>query len=645
MSVEAHKSTHQFQAEVNQLLNLMIHSLYSNKEIFLRELISNASDALDKLRFSALQDDALYEDDGDLKIQVDFDKDAKTITIRDNGIGMSEEEIIKHLGTIAKSGTKEFIQSLSGDQAKDSQLIGQFGVGFYSAFIVADKVTVCSRKAGSPADKAVFWESRSDEQSQFSIEHIEKKTRGTEVTLHLKDDAAEFLDAYRLRNIIRTYSDHISFSVEMKKETPVEPESESNDEIVIEAEPQYEVVNRATALWMCNKNELKDEEYQEFYKHLSHDFEDPLAWTHSRVEGRLEYTNLLYIPKRAPFDLYNREHKRGVKLYVKRVFIMDDAEQFIPNYLRFVKGLIDSNDLPLNVSREILQRNKTVDSIRQACIKKILGLLEDMVKNDREKYEIFWQQFGQVLKEGPGEDHANSERIAGLLRFASTYNDTDAQNVTFEDYISRMKEGQEKIYFLTAESYITAKNSPHLEIFRKKGIEVLLMFDRVDEWLVSNLHEFSGKSLQSIAKGALDMNKLEDEETLKHQKEEDEKYKSFVEKLKAALEEKVKEVRVSHRLTDSACCIVVEQHELNMQMQRLLQSTGQHFPMSKPILEINPEHALIRHLHDESNEAYFKELAHLILDQAILSEGGQLDDPSSFVKRMNALFVEMSSAR
>lgn len=623
-----------FQTEVKQLLHLVIHSLYSNKEIFLRELISNASDAADKLRFAALSEPALYEDDPDLKVTVTFDKEARTLTIADNGIGMSRQEVIDNLGTIAKSGTKEFLASLTGDQAKDAQLIGQFGVGFYSAFIVADKVTVTTRRAGVCAAEGVRWESTGE--GEYAIETIDHPKRGTEIILHLKQDEDEFLDDWRLRHIIRKYSDHIMLPVQMKKSAPITEEGQENT-----AAEEFETVNKATALWTLPRNEIKDEEYQEFYKHISHDFDDPLVWSHNKVEGKQEYTSLLYIPKRAPFDLWNREKQHGLKLYVRRVFIMDDADQFLPLYLRFVKGVIDSNDLPLNISREILQSNKQIDSMRSALTKRVLSLLEKLAQDDKEKYDAFWSEFGAVLKEGPGEDFANKEQIAKLLRFASTHTDEAVQNVSLDDYISRMKPEQDKIYYITADTFAAAKSSPHLEIFRKKGIEVLLLSERVDEWLVAHLHEYAGKSLQSVAKGALDLGKLEDENQEEQKKVEDE-FESVIKQVKEVLADKVKDVRITHRLTESPACLVADEHEMNMHMQRILKAAGQNIPTTKPIFELNPTHPLVQRLKSEQDDSRFSEWTHILFDQATLAEGAQLDDPAQFVKRLNGLLLDLA---
>lgn len=632
-ATETAKETLGFQTEVKQLLHLMIHSLYSNKEIFLRELISNASDAADKLRFEALSNNALYENDGDLKVEVLFDKEVRTITLRDNGIGMNRQEVISHLGTIAKSGTREFLASLSGDQTKDAKLIGQFGVGFYSAFIIADKVTVNTRRAGATANEGVRWESAGE--GDYSIETIDKATRGTEIILHLRQDEDEFLDDWRLRSIIRKYSDHITLPVVMKKMAA--PVKEGEEE---KATEEFETVNNATALWTLPKSEIKDEEYKAFYKHIAHDFEDPLLWSHNKVEGKQEYTTLLYIPARAPFNFMMQQEKpHGLKLYVRRVFIMDDAEQFLPRYLRFVKGVVDSNDLPLNISREILQQNKQVDTIRAAVAKKTLNMLEKLAQDDKEQYAKFWAEFGSVMKEGPAEDFANREAIAKLLRFASTHNDTPEQNVSLEEYVSRMKPEQKKIYYITADSFTAAQHSPHLEIFRKKGIEVLLLADRIDEWLVSNLREFDGKSLHSVAKGDLDITEVADEETKKEQEQKETDFASVIEQVKKVLGEKVKDVRITHRLTQSPACVVSEEDGMSAHLQRLLKSAGQDIPMSKPILELNPEHALVLRLKDEQDDERFSELTHILFDQSVLAEGGNLEDPAAFVQRINKLLV------
>jgi len=627
------KETLGFQAEVKQLLHLMIHSLYSNKEIFLRELISNASDAADKLRFEALADGALYENDSDLKIRIAYDKAARTLTISDNGIGMSRQEVIDNIGTIAKSGTREFFAALSGDQAKDANLIGQFGVGFYSAFIVADKVTLTTRRAGLTAEHGVRWESAGE--GDYTLEMVDKPGRGTEVVLHLREGEDEFLSDWKIKSVIRKYSDHITLPIVMKK-------SEWKDGAEVPTD-EDETVNQASALWARAKNDITEEQYEEFYKHVAHDFEKPLAWSHNRVEGKQEYISLLYIPGRAPFDLYDRERRHGIKLYVKRVFIMDDAEQLMPQYLRFVRGVIDSADLPLNVSREILQHSKEIDGIKAGSVKKVLGLLEDLAENDPEKYATFWKEFGRVLKEGPGEDFGNKEKIAGLLRFASTHADTDEETVSLKDYIARMKDGQEHIYYVTADSFAAAKHSPHLEIFRKKGIEVLLLSDRVDEWLVGGLTEYDGKKLQSVAKGDLDLGKLEDEAEKEAQKQAEDAFKDLVEKIKSTLgEDKVREVRVTHRLTDSPACIVTGEHDMSANLERLLKAAGQKAPSTKPILEINPQHSLVTRLQSESDEARFSDWAHLLFEQALLAEGGQLEDPASFVKRLNSLLALMS---
>ena len=631
------KQTLGFQAEVKQLLQLMIHSLYSNKEIFLRELVSNASDASDKLRYEAIHNADLFEDDPELKIKITFDKAARTISISDNGIGMSREETIEHLGTIAKSGTKEFFGRLSGDQQKDAALIGQFGVGFYSGFIVADKITVETRRAGAPANEGVRWESAGA--GDFSVEAIDKPSRGTAITLHLREGEDEFLSSWKLKSIIRTYSDHIPLPILMQKE---EWNEETKETVV---KDEFETVNQASALWARSKSDITPAQYDEFYKHVSHDFQAPLIHTHNRVEGRSEYTQLLYIPSHAPFDMWDRNKRGGIKLYVKRVFIMDDAEQLMPIYLRFVKGVIDSNDLPLNVSREILQESRDVKAIREGSTKRVLGMLEEMANADeqekKDKYVTFWKEFGQVLKEGIGEDAGNKDRIAKLLRMASTHNDSDEQNVSFADYVARMKEGQDKIYYVTGESYAAAKNSPHLEIFRKKGVEVLILSDRVDEWMLSFLTEFEGKELVSVAKGGLDLGALEDETEKKQHEETQTEYKELVEKMKTALNDKAKEVRVTFRLTDSPACLVADEHELSGNLLRMLKAAGQAAPESKPILEINPNHPLVQRLKYE--ETKFDDWANLLFDQAALAEGGQLADPSGFVKRLNAMLLDMAA--
>ncbi|MDD2990264.1 MAG: molecular chaperone HtpG [Zoogloea sp.] len=638
MTVEQMSSaqTLNFQAEVKQLLHLMIHSLYSNREIFLRELVSNASDACDKLRFEALENGGLFENDGELKIRVALDKTARTLTIADNGIGMSRDEVVTNLGTIAKSGTKEFFGKLTGDQKKDAHLIGQFGVGFYSAFIVADKVTVRTRRAGLAASEAVQWECSmtGDSAGEYTVQPIDKADRGTEITLHLRDDQDDLLSSWKLRSIIQKYSDHILQPIVMKKE---QWDEEKKEQVVTDED---ETVNKANALWARAKSEVSDEEYTEFYKHVGHDYEPPLAWTHSKVEGRHEYTQLLYVPGHAPFDMWDRQARHGVKLYVRRVFIMDDAEKLMPMYLRFVRGVVDSNDLPLNVSREILQESKDIDTLRAGCTKKVLGLLEDLAENHKDKYVTFWKEFGQVLKEGVGEDHANKDKIAGLLRFASTQADTAEEVVSLADYIGRMKEGQDKIYFVTADSFNAAKNSPHLEIFRKKGIEVLLLSNRVDEWVVGNLTEFEGKQLASVAKGGLDLGSLEDEAEKAAVEKETGELKDMLDKMKASLEGKVKEVRVTHRLTDSPACLVADEHDMGMNLARLMKAAGQNMPISKPILEINPSHPVVLRLKYE--DAQFDDWAAVLFDQALLAEGGTLDDPASFVKRINQLMLAMN---
>ena len=620
------QETRGFQSEVKQLLQLMIHSLYSNKEIFLRELISNASDAADKLRFKALSNPALYEGDGDLRVRVSFDADKGTITISDNGIGMTREQVIDHLGTIAKSGTKEFLTALGQDQAKNSQLIGQFGVGFYSAFIVADKVTVKTRAAGEEADKAVLWESAGE--GEYSVADIEKKSRGTDVILHLREDEKEFLNEWRLREIIGKYSDHIGLPVEML--------TKEYDDEGKECGEKWEKINKSDALWTRSKNDVSDEEYKEFYKHLSHDFADPLTWAHNKVEGNQAYTSLLYVPAKAPWDLFNREHKHGLKLYVQRVFIMDDAEQFMPNYLRFMRGLIDSNDLPLNVSREILQDNKITAALRKALTKRSLQMLEKLAKDDAEKYLQFWKEFGLVLKEGPAEDFANKETVAKLLRFASTHNDSSEQTVSLEDYISRMKEGQKAIYYITADSYVAAKNSPHLELFNKKGIEVLLLSDRIDEWMLSYLTEFDGKQLQSITKADLDLGDLADKES-ETQKQQDEAFGSFIERVKNLLGERVKTVRLTHNLTDTPAVVSTDNDQMTTQMAKLFAAAGQPVPDVKYTFELNPEHHLVKKVADITDETEFADWVELLLEQAMLAERGSLENPAAFIKRINKL--------
>lgn len=635
---EVQAETLSFEAEVTQLLHLVAHSLYSNKEIFLRELISNASDAADKLRYEALSAATLYENDNELKIWVDFDKEHKTITVRDNGIGMSRDEVIANLGTIAKSGTRAFMEALNTEQSKDSQLIGQFGVGFYSAFIVADKVVVRTRRAGASADQGVNWESNGE--GQYTIKNMTKATRGTEVVLHVKDSAAEFLDAVKMRTIIRKYSDHVLLPIVMEKmpePTAQTEEDKDKKEEEIVAEPTEEVVNRANALWTLSKSQIKDEDYKELYKHIAHDFEDPLAWSHNKVEGKLEYTSLLYVPTRAPFDLWNRDQQRGLKLYVKRVFIMDDAEHFIPMYLRFIKGVVDSNDLPLNISRELLQSNHTIEKIKAGCVKRVLSLLEDFAKNDAEKYKTFWKEFGQVLKEGPAEDFANKDRIAKLLRFSSTHSNSDVQDIALMDYVSRMKKDQDKIYYVVADTFTAAKNSPLLEVFRKKDIEVLLLHDRVDEWLTGHLNEFEGKSLQSIAKGDLD---LGDDKDTKAEKEAAEKdFDDVLKRFKEALGDNVKDVRLTQRLTDSPACVVFDDQGMSGHLQRMLSAAGQSFAESKPILELNPKHPLIVRVKQEQNQQQFIRWATILLNQALLAEGEQLKDPAAFVQGLNELLL------
>ena len=630
MTVESQKETLGFQTEVKQLLNLMIHSLYSNKEIFLRELISNASDAEDKLRFAALKDDSLFEGDPELKIRLDFDAEKNTVTLSDNGIGMNRDDVIQNLGTIAKSGTAEFLKQLSGDEKKDSKLIGQFGVGFYSSFIVADSVEVFTRRAGAPVEEGVHWQSAGD--GQFTIENVDLNERGTQIVLHLKDNAKEFADGFRLRNLVKKYSDHISFPVVMKSESEEEGEK-----------GEYETVNDATALWTLSRSEIKDEEYKEFYKHIAHDFEDPLTWSHNKVEGKLDYTSLLYVPGRAPFDLYNREAPRGLKLYVQRVFIMDDAEQFLPLYLRFTKGVIDSNDLSLNVSREILQNDSTVESIRTAVTKRVLDMLSKLSKKEPEQYQKFWNEFGTVLKEGPAEDFSNREKIGGLLRFASTHTGEQAQTVSLDEYIGRMKEGQSKIYYITADNFMAAKSSPHLEVFRKKGIEVLILSDRIDEWMMGYLNEYDGKQFQDVARGDLDLGEVETEEDKKHKEEAAEEHKNLLERIKTALDDRVQEVRVTNRLTDSPACLVVGDFDMGAQMKKIMEAAGQKVPDSKPIFEINVEHPLVQRLENEQGEDRFKELSAVLLDQATLASGEQLQDPGAYVSRLNRLLLELAN--
>ncbi|MCM2463111.1 molecular chaperone HtpG [Pseudomonas sp. CG7] len=634
MSVETQKETLGFQTEVKQLLHLMIHSLYSNKEIFLRELISNASDAVDKLRFEALSKPELLEGGAELKIRVSFDKDAKTVTLEDNGIGMSREEVITHLGTIAKSGTADFMKNLSGDQKKDSHLIGQFGVGFYSAFIVADQVEVFSRRAGLAASEGVHWSSKGE--GEFEVATVDKADRGTRIVLHLKSGEDEFADGWRLRNIIKKYSDHIALPIELPKEVTA-AEGEEKPEV------EWETVNRASALWTRPRTEVKDEEYQEFYKHIAHDYENPLSWSHNKVEGKLEYISLLYVPARAPFDLYQREAPRGLKLYVQRVFVMDQAESFLPLYLRFIKGVVDSNDLSLNVSREILQKDPIIDSMKSALTKRVLDMLEKLAKNEPEQYKSFWKNFGQVMKEGPAEDFANKEKIAGLLRFASTQGDDGEQIVGLADYLARAKEGQDKIYYLTGETYAQVKNSPHLEVFRKKGIEVLLLTDRIDEWLMSYLNEFDGKSFVDVARGDLDLGNLDSEEDKKAAEEVAKSKEGLVERIKTALGDAVSEVRVSHRLTDSPAILAFGEQDLGLQMRQILEASGQKVPDSKPIFEFNPAHPLVEKLDNEQSEERFGDLSHILFDQAALAAGDSLKDPAAYVRRLNKLLVELSA--
>lgn len=631
-----HQQNHTFSADTGKLLKLMIHSLYSNKEIFLRELVSNAADAADKLRFKALSDASLYENDGDLRVRLSFDADAKTITISDNGIGMTRDEVIEHLGTIAKSGTSDFFEQLSGDQVKDSQLIGQFGVGFYSSFIVADKVIVNTRKAGEQASTGTCWTSTGE--ADYSVADIEKADRGTEIILHLRDDEGEFLNDYKLRTVVSKYSDHISIPVEMFVEAVAEVENEEGGNTPA-VPAKWESVNKATALWSCSKNDLKDEEYQEFYKHIANDFENPLAWSHNKVEGEQEYTSLLYIPKRAPFDLWNREKAHGLKLYVQRVFIMDDAEQFMPTYLRFVKGVLDSNDLPLNVSREILQDTRITSKLRSACTKRVLSMLTKFAKKNEDEYNAFWKEFGQVLKEGPAEDAGNKEKIGKLFRFSSTQTDSIEQTVSLDAYIERMSEEQDKIYYITADSFNAAKNSPHLEVLRKKGIEVLLLSDRVDEWLLSHLPEYDGKTFTSVTQGDLDLGKLDSEDDKKEQEKQETEFASFIERVKEVLGDKVKDVRLTNRLTSTPSCIVADNDDMSTQMSKLMAQMGQPVPESKPVFELNPEHVMVIKLADMADEELFTQWSELLLEQAILSEKGSLDDPSEFVGRINKLLL------
>lgn len=652
MSQSEQKETRVFQTEVRQLLDLMIHSLYSNKEIFLRELISNASDAQDKLRFEALSNNDLYEGDADLSVRITTDSEAGTITITDNGIGMDKEEVVTNIGTIAKSGTKEFFKSLTGDQAKDSNLIGQFGVGFYSSFIVADKVTLTTRKAGLAADQGVCWESAGD--GEYTLENVEKAQRGTEIVLHVKEDQKEFLEDFRLRSVVRKFSDHVSWPIMMLKpempEMPDPDQEEAKDgEEAAEKEPEapkapeWETVNRASALWSRSKSEITDEEYNEFYKHVAHDFTDPLAHIHARLEGTQEYTILLYIPKAAPFDLWDRDAKNGVKLYTRRVFIMEGAKELMPRYMRFVRGVIDSSDLPLNVSREILQNNPMVEGIKKGAVGKVFALLEELAEKETEKYQEFWKNFGLVIKEGIVEDYSNKDRLAKLIRFATTNGDSDTQDVSLADYVSRMQPEQEKIYYVTGDSYAAAKNSPHLEIFRKKGIEVLLLSDRVDEWLTSHLTEFDGKQLQSVAKGGLDLGKLEDEEEKKDREKIADDFKDLVERVQKSLADKVKEVRITNRLTESPACLVGGEYDMSATMERILKEAGQQVGETQRILELNPTHPLVMRLKGEPDEGRFKDLSQLLHDQALLSEGGQLENPAAFIKGVNSLLLEMAS--
>lgn len=636
MSTDTQKETLGFQTEVKQLLNLMIHSLYSNKEIFLRELISNASDASEKLRFEALHNDALYEGNPDLDIRIEFDKDAGTVSIEDRGIGMNRQDVIEHLGTIAKSGTASFLSNLTGDQAKDSQLIGQFGVGFYSAFIVAERVDVYTRRAGEPAENGVHWSSAGE--GEFTVGSINKPTRGTRIVLKLKEGEEEFADGWRLRSLVRKYSDHISIPVKMLKEEQPAEESEEQTE----QKAELESVNSATALWTRSKSDLTDEEYQEFYKHISHDFADALTWSHNKVEGNLEYTSLLYVPENAPYDLWNREAPRGLKLYVQRVFIMDQADQFLPLYLRFIKGVVDSNNLSLNVSREILQKDPNVDKLRSALTKRVLDMLSKLAKNDADKYAKFWTTFGQVIKEGPAEDYANRDKILKLLRFASTHSGNAEQNVSLEDYVTRMKEGQKKIYYIVADSFNTAKNSPHLEIFRKKEIEVLLLSERIDEWMMGQLFDFDGHSFQDITKGELDLGETESEEDKKKLEEVAKEHEGLVERLNKVLADRVDSIRITHRLTESPACLVIGDYDMGLQMRRIMEAAGQKVPDTKPIFEINPEHPLIDKLDKEPDEERFGELALVLFDQAGLAAGAALDDPASYVSRLNKLLLELS---
>ncbi|MBK9467056.1 MAG: molecular chaperone HtpG [Gammaproteobacteria bacterium] len=633
----AHKETMGFQTEARQLLHLMIHSLYSKKEIFLRELISNASDAADKLRFEALSDPALLADDPNLEIRIAIDKDARTLAITDNGIGLSREEAISHLGTIARSGTAQFVQQLSGDQRKDSQLIGQFGVGFYSAFMVADRVEVFSRRAGLEAAAGVRWESAGE--SEFTVEDIERAERGTTVVLHLKEEAGEFLDSWKVRSIVKRYSDHISLPVLMQKERVGEEEEKDKDK---DAVPEWETVNQATALWTRAKAEVTEEEYREFYKHISHDFEDPLTWSHNRVEGKYEYNSLLYLPSHAPFDLWNRDAPRGLKLYIQRTFIMDEAEQFLPMYLRFVKGVVDSNDLPLNVSREILQKSAAVDAMRGALSRRVLDMLEGLATEKPEDYQKFWDVFGQVMKEGPAEDFANRERVAKLFRFATTHTDKPAQDQSLAHYVERMREGQKHIYYVVADNFLTARNSPYLEVFRKKGIEVILLHDRIDEWMIGYLGQFEGKQLKDVARGDLDLGELEDSASKEAREKQQEAAKDLVERVQKALETRVHEVRVTGRLTESPACLVVGDHDMGVQMRRIMQAAGQQVPEAKPIMELNPDHPLVKRLDAEPDEDRFATLATILFEQAQLASGDELEDPAAYVQRLNRLLLELS---
>jgi molecular chaperone HtpG len=639
MTADVKKETLGFQTEAKQLLHLMIHSLYSNKEIFLRELISNASDAIDKLRFASLANESLLEGQGDYEIRVELDKEANTLTISDNGIGMDRDDVIDNLGTIAKSGTASFLESLTGDEQKDSQLIGQFGVGFYSGFIVADRVEVHTRKAGDSPEKGVLWESHGE--ADFSIEDKPREARGTSITLFLKKDCEEFADDWRVRSVIKKYSDHISVPVLMVKQTPPPAEGE---EVPETEEIEFESINEATALWTRSRSEVSDDEYQAFYKHVSHDFDEPLTWSHNKVEGKLEYTSLLYLPAKAPFDMWNREMSRGLKLYVQRTFIMDEAEQFMPLYLRFVKGVVDSNDLSLNVSREILQKDPAVESMRSALTKRVLDMLAKMAKDeDSDKYTTFWKQFGSVLKEGPAEDMANKEKIAKLLRFSTTHTDTEEQDQSLEAYVSRMQDDQDKIYYVVAENFNTARKSPHLEVFRKKGIEVLLLSDRVDDWLMNHLQDFDGKQFQDVARGALELDGDSEEDKAAQEKLTKES-EALVERITKALGGEVSEVRATARLTDSVACLVVGDHDMGAQMRRIMEAAGQEVPESKPILEINPAHTLAQLLDQEPDEDRFSDFAHIILDQATLAEGGQLEDPAAFVSRLNTLLIGLSKS-